>query len=83
MITGPWVGLGENGYTLAKAGTTFSGTFWAIVCLGRTTFTTLVDAGNTAASWAEVSLGDGTHIYGYFTDGTVSTGAAILYKVKL
>ena len=71
---------GEHGYTLAKAGTSIAGAFWCIQCLGRCIFTTIVDSANPAAAWADVSLADGTLLYGYFTEATISLGTAIFYK---
>jgi hypothetical protein len=82
MISQPWVGLAEYGSTKVGPSATFSGTYWCIVCLSRVEFTTLVDASSPATSWAAVSLAAGVHLYGYFTDGTISLGVAICYKAK-
>ena len=71
---------GQHGYTIWKAGSTYSGTYYCVVALGRATFTTMVDAANPGQSWADISLADGTQLWGRFTDVTVSTGVAIAYK---
>lgn len=73
--------LGQNGYKLVKAATTITGSFGAVQCLGRTTFTSLVDAMNPDASWDGVSCADGTILRGHFTWGGVSLGAAIFYNM--
>ena len=74
--------LGQYGYTKLVAGSTYSGHFYCIQCLGRTTFTTMVDAANPETSFAAISLADGTLLWGHFTDMIVSTGTALAYKVK-
>ena len=83
MTSQPRVGLAEYGSTLVKAAGAISGSYWAFVCLGACTFTTLTDAVNTAASWDGVSLADGTTVFGHFTGGTLSLGTAIFYKSKV
>jgi len=82
MISQPGIGLAEYGSTQIGPSEAFTGTYWAIVCLSRVIFTTLVDASSPATSWADVSLAAGVHLYGYFTSGTISLGVAIAYKAK-
>ncbi len=74
--------LGQYGYTMLVAGSTYSGNFYCVQCLGRVTFTTMVDKANPATSFAAVSLADGTLLWGHFTDMTVSTGTALAYKIR-
>ena len=71
----------RHGYKLVKVGTTITGSFCAIQCLGRTTFTSMIDAQNPAYSWDGVSCADGTILYGHFTWVAVSLGCAICYNM--
>ena len=71
--------IGRYGYTLLKINTTLTGAFWAIQTLGRTVFQSLTDAEGT--SWTDVSLADGTILYGHFTWASMSSqGVAIMYN---
>lgn len=70
--------IGRYGYKLLALNTTVTGSFWCIQTLGRTVFQSLVDT--HASTWVNVSLADGTFIYGHFTYAELSSqGCAIMY----
>lgn len=59
-----------------------TGLFYAIQCIGETTFSALSDATARTGGVALTTLtfADGTIIYGNFTAVTVATGAARCYE---
>lgn len=75
------MGIGSHGYSLLKLNTTITGAFWAFQTLGRTVFQSLVDSEGSA--WTNVSIADGTIIYGHFTYAEMSSqGCAIMYQAR-
>lgn len=59
-----------------------TGLFYAVQCIGETTFTTLTDetAESGGVNLNTLTFADGTIIYGNFSAVTVATGAARCYK---